>query len=53
MEVTLTVPNVQFAEFLNIVVDSCAYAGSGNVLKIQKMLHICAEHKKEEKESLN
>ena len=23
---------------------TCAYAGSGNVLKVQSMLHICAEH---------
>ena len=31
--------------------ESCAYAGSGNVLKVQKMLHLCADHKKEEKEA--
>lgn len=47
------VSNPQYAEFLSLVVETCAYAGSGNVLKIQKMLHICAEHKKEEKDSLN
>jgi 26S proteasome regulatory subunit N1 len=35
------------------VIETCAYAGSGNVLKVQKMLHMCAEHKKEEKDSLN
>ena len=22
----------------------CAYAGTGNVLKIQKLLHLCSEH---------
>ena len=35
------------------MIETCAYAGSGNVLKVQKMLHMCAEHKKEEKDSLN
>ncbi len=26
------------------LVDVCAYAGTGNVLKIQNLLHICSEH---------
>merc|ERR1719412_3277382 len=26
------------------MVDICAYAGTGNVLKIQSLLHICSEH---------
>lgn len=26
------------------LVDVCAYAGTGNVLKVQEMLHICSEH---------
>jgi 26S proteasome regulatory subunit N1 len=43
----------QLREFLSLVVETCAYAGSGNVLKIQKMLHICAEHKKEEKDAIH
>jgi 26S proteasome regulatory subunit N1 len=30
-----------------IVAESCAYAGSGNVLKVQEMMHICAEHLEE------
>ena len=34
------------------MVESCAYAGSGNVLKVQKFMHLCAEHKKEEKEAI-
>nr|XP_039267177.1 26S proteasome non-ATPase regulatory subunit 2-like [Styela clava] len=29
--------------FARILVDVCAYAGTGNVLKIQEMLHICSE----------
>ncbi|KAL8579194.1 26S proteasome non-ATPase regulatory subunit 2 [Nucella lapillus] len=27
-----------------ILVDICAYAGTGNVLKLQHLLHICSEH---------
>ncbi|XP_069134068.1 26S proteasome non-ATPase regulatory subunit 2-like [Argopecten irradians] len=27
-----------------MLVDVCAYAGTGNVLKIQHLLHICSEH---------
>jgi len=26
------------------LIEICAYAGTGNVLKIQKLLHICSEH---------
>lgn len=33
-----------------IVLETCAYAGSGNVLKIQEMLHQCAEHLEEDAE---
>jgi len=40
-------------QFLALVVDTCAYAGSGNVLKVQKMFHVCAEHKKEEKDAIH
>jgi 26S proteasome regulatory subunit N1 len=39
------------ADFVGLVMETCAYAGSGNVLSIQKLLHVCAEHKEEEKES--
>lgn len=56
-EATLTatsiIPSEKYANFVSLVVETCAYAGSGNVLKIQKMLHLCAEHKKEEKEALD
>ena len=50
---TSIIENQQFRDFLALVVETCAYAGSGNVLKIQKMLHLCAEHKKEEKDALH
>jgi len=36
--------------FANILVEVCAYAGTGNVLKIQQLLHICSEPPKEEDE---
>ena len=39
------------SEFVSLVMETCAYAGSGNVLNIQKLLHLCAEHKEDEKES--
>uniref|UniRef100_A0A914X4C9 26S proteasome non-ATPase regulatory subunit 2 n=1 Tax=Plectus sambesii TaxID=2011161 RepID=A0A914X4C9_9BILA len=42
-----------FGSMVSILVDVCAYAGTGNVLKIQKLLHICSEHyevSKEEKD---
>lgn len=38
---TIEHPKMKYAE---ITLITCAYAGSGNVLKVQEMLHICAEH---------
>lgn len=29
--------------YARVALEACAYAGTGNVLKIQRMLHICAE----------
>ncbi|XP_074660514.1 26S proteasome non-ATPase regulatory subunit 2-like [Tubulanus polymorphus] len=34
----------------SLLVDVCAYAGTGNVLKIQNLLHICSEHYHADKE---
>ena len=53
MEVCKLIPNVHTASFCELIVETCAYAGSGNVLKVQKMLHLCAEHKEDEKESVH
>lgn len=53
LEVCKLLPNQQYADFVSLVVESSAYAGSGNVLQIQKMLHLCAEHKTDEKESMH
>ena len=44
-------PHKNMAEFVALVMETCAYAGSGNVLMIQKLLHLCAEHKDDEKDS--
>nr|NVI77497.1 regulatory particle non-ATPase 1 [Cucujiformia] len=33
-----------FKSMAMTMVDICAYAGTGNVLKIQNLLHICSEH---------
>lgn len=43
------------SRFMEIIMKGCAYACSGNVLKIQELLHICAEHeeKKEGEEVKN
>lgn len=34
-----------------VVLDTCAYAYTGNVLQVQTMLHMCAAHLKEDKEA--
>lgn len=33
-----------FKSMATTLVEVCAYAGTGNVLKVQKLLHICSEH---------
>ncbi|CAG8452976.1 18718_t:CDS:10 [Acaulospora morrowiae] len=35
---------------VGVLVEICSYAGTGNVLKIQNMLHICNDHFDKEKE---
>ncbi|KAL7464091.1 hypothetical protein ACHAXS_004428 [Conticribra weissflogii] len=40
----------KISKFAAIALETCAYAGSGNVLKVQEMLHQCAEHLTEEAE---
>lgn len=41
---TLRAIDHPMAETAVCLVDVCSYAGTGNVLKIQDMLHICGEH---------
>ncbi|KAJ2387891.1 proteasome regulatory particle base subunit [Coemansia sp. RSA 2559] len=36
----------------SVLIQVCAFAGSGNVLEIQKMLHMCAEHLGEKEDQL-
>ena len=43
LESLKTIPE-PLQSFANILVDVCAYAGTGNVLKIQQLLSICSEH---------
>jgi len=40
----------KISKFAAILLETCAYAGSGNVLKVQEMLHHCAEHLEEDAE---
>ncbi|XP_054714152.1 26S proteasome non-ATPase regulatory subunit 2-like [Uloborus diversus] len=40
----LEVLNEPFKSMAKTMVDICAYAGTGNVLKVQNLLHICSEH---------
>lgn len=42
--VTLEVLEEPMNSMASTMVEICAYAGTGNVLKIQKLLHICSEH---------
>ncbi|KAJ3102654.1 proteasome regulatory particle base subunit [Phlyctochytrium planicorne] len=38
------------SKLVGVVVDACAYVGTGNVLKVQSMLHLCNDHLDPEKE---
>ena len=40
----------KIAKYAAIVLETSAYAGSGNVLKVQEMMHQCAEHLTEDAE---
>lgn len=43
MESLKTLPS-PYREMAICLVESCAYAGTGNVLKMQNLLHICSKH---------
>jgi len=47
---TLKVIEHPLAKQVAVLVEACSYAGTGNVLKIQKMLHYCNDHLDPEKE---
>lgn len=40
----------KISKYAVLMLETCAYAGSGNVLKVQEMLHQCAEHLTEDAE---
>ena len=35
--------NPAIAQYAAVTVETCAYAGTGNVLKVQEMLHACTD----------
>ncbi|KAE9414791.1 hypothetical protein Angca_006864, partial [Angiostrongylus cantonensis] len=37
-----------FGSMVSTLVDVCAYAGTGNVLKVQELLHLCSKHYEKE-----
>lgn len=43
LESLKTLPS-PYREMAVCLVESCAYAGTGNVLKMQNLLHICSKH---------
>lgn len=47
---TLKAIDQPVAKATAVLVDACAYAGTGNVLKFQSMLHLCSEKPDAEKE---
>ncbi|GBG33622.1 26S proteasome non-ATPase regulatory subunit 2 [Hondaea fermentalgiana] len=34
----------KISKFAAVVIETCAYTGTGNVLQVQKLMHLCAEH---------
>ena len=56
IDATLQATNIiegPLAKFMDICLKMCGYAGSGNVLKIQEMLHIAAEQLKEKESNIH
>lgn len=51
MEALKTIGHERFAEYASVVLETCAYAGTGNVLKVQSMLHHCTRHVTEANEA--
>ncbi len=49
MEALRTIEH-KISKYAVLTLETCAYAGSGNVLKVQEMLHQCAEHLTEDAE---
>ena len=45
--------NENYKAYVELVLEGLAYACSGNVLKVQKLMQVCADHKKENESILN
>lgn len=43
MQIAKTLAEV-VSKYTQVVLDACAYAGTGNVLKVQELLGLCGEH---------
>lgn len=52
MLMTLETISHDISKFARALVTGCAYAGTGNVLTVQKLLHMCAEHPQAEAEKV-
>src|SRR5699024_3834132 len=50
IEALEVIQNQQFKAMAKTIVEICAYAATGNVLKIQSLLHICSNTKEEGEE---
>ena len=48
LEIVGIVPSL--SRYLEVLLKVCGYAGSGNVLKVQEMLHVCVEEVDKEKD---
>ncbi|KAH9424816.1 26S proteasome non-ATPase regulatory subunit 2 [Dermatophagoides pteronyssinus] len=51
IEALEVIQNQQFKAMAKTIVEVCAYAATGNVLKIQSLLHICSNSKSDEQSS--
>lgn len=50
LEAVKAISNESLSKYATNTLVSCAYAGTGNVLQVQKLLHLCGEHIEEKKE---
>eukprot|EP00924_Labyrinthula_sp_SR-Ha-C_P009978 snap_masked-scaffold_21-processed-gene-5.64-mRNA-1 protein AED:0.03 eAED:0.06 QI:0/-1/0/1/-1/1/1/0/1001 len=44
MQLIESTENTSFVKLAKVIIEVCAYAGSGNVLQVQKLLHLCSDH---------
>lgn len=51
LEAVQAIENKSLAKYATNTLVSCAYAGTGNVLQVQKLLHLSGEHNEEKEEN--